>query len=335
MEKQYLKRKLSNLIIIEGFWNVGKTQLANYIKNISNFIYIEEPNHLTSAKQKNVSKWYFREHQKRLKIAIKNLNNGKGVVMERSIISNISYQYAITGKISPNSITELKKIGKIKKIFTIVFLYGSRKFIKKQSKKIKDEETRNLILKNDFYGNYLKFYKEILPIYIKTKVGFIKIDNKNNYKPSKKITNLFFREFPLLEKERAICAGIVAFYKDKVLMLYDNKYKHYVLPQGHREKDETLKKTANREMIEETGFYNFKIIKKIKKYQYHYSTSDKRVYKSIHVYLLRIINLSRLKKSLEDHEDYLNIFFAPKDAIKNAKWLQDKVAIETAIKYIK
>ncbi len=332
MEKQYLKRKLCDLILIEGFWNIGKTTLINRVKKISKLVYINEPNHLKSNVEKNIEEWYEKRHRERLKTAFENIKGGKKVVMERSLISNIAYQYAISGKILPRHILELKKIGVVGNI-GIIFLYGNRNFILKQSKDMKDAESRNLIHKKEFYIRYLEFYQKILPKYIKDNIKIIKVDKTNKFKTSKKILSLFYRQFPLLENERVICASIVAYYNDKVLLLYDHKYKHFVLPQGHQEGDEKLNKTAIRETTEETGFNNLKVIKKIKKYRYYYPTKNKIIYKSIHVYLLKILSLSKVKKSFESHEKYSNKFFTFKNAIKKARWPQDKEAIEEAMEY--
>lgn len=337
MGKQYLKRKLPDLILIEGFWNIGKTTLVNCVKKISKLVYIKEPDHLKDNVQKNISEWYEKRHKERIKVAAKNIEEGKKVIMERSLISNISYQYAMSGKILPRYISELKKIGTIDDV-GIIFLYGSRNFIIKQSRDIKDTETRNLILKKEFYNRYLEFYQKILPKYIKTNlkiVKIIKVDKINGFKTLKNILNLFYRQFLLLKKEKVVCASIVAYHDNKILLLYDHKYKHYVLPQGHQEPGEKIKETATRETTEETGFNNLKVLKKIKKYQYHYSAEDRIIYKLIHVYLLKILSLSKVKKFFESHEKYSNEFFIFEDAVKKARWPQDRKVIEEAVKYIK
>ena len=118
-------------------------------------------------------------------------------------------------------------------------------------------------------------------------------------------------------------------------MLFDHNYKHYVLPQGHQEKNEKLRQTVLREMEEETGFVDLKVIKKIQKYQYHYPTKRKIIYKSIHVYLVEILSLIKKEKKFEGHENYSNKFFDFKTAIKKARWQQDKEVIEQAYKFLK
>ncbi len=334
MEKQYLRRKLPDLLIIDGFWNVGKTTIIGNIQKINKLSYIQEPDHLKFNIQKNISEWYKKEHQTRFQIATEKIEKGEKVVMERSSISSMSYLYAINKKFSSQDVLDLRKNSR-KIDITLIFLYGSRDFIKKQSIEIKDREIRELIQKNDFYDKYLEFYQKILPRYIKMNINIIKVDKNNNFKTSKNILDLFYKQFPLLEKLKVSCASMVAHCNNKILLLYDHKYKHYVLPQGHQELGEALKKTAVREMIEETGFNNLKVIKKIAKYQYNYPTENKIIYKTIHVYLLEILGLSKVKKSLESHENYSNKFFNFEDAIKNARWLQDKEAIKKSWAYKK
>lgn len=334
MEKQFLKRNLPDLIIVEGFWNVGKSSLINYVEKLNNITIIGEPNHLTEGIQKNIPKWYETKHQNRMKAAAKRIKNGSKVIMERSIISNISYQYAICGKISSYYQAKLNTIKPIIKSSAIVFLYGDKNFILEHSKTLKDFETKSFLADKNFYKRYLDFYIKILPRYF-GKVKIIKINNGTDFKQKNKILNLFYSQFPFLEKEKVVCSSIVAFHKNKVLLLYDHEYKHFVLPQGHQEPNEKLSETALREMTEETGFNNIKVIKKIKKYQYHYLAKNKIIYKTIHVFLIEIFGLSKIKKALEGHENYSNKFFSFKEAINKARWHQDKEVIKNALQYIK
>lgn len=137
------------------------------------------------------------------------------------------------------------------------------------------------------------------------------------------------------EKVKEICASMVLIYDDKVLLLYDKGWDHYVLPQGHVEEGETLRQAAVRETKEETGYNDLEVIKKIKQYQYHYPKDDKIIYKRIHVYLVRMLSLSSQDKQFEEHENYINCFFGFDEAAKKARWPQDKEVIVAIREYIK
>lgn len=334
MEKQFLKRKLSDLIIIEGFWNIGKTSFLNHLAKLNDFEKIEEPNHLKENIKVNISSWYKKQHQKRMKASSSFLKQGKRVVMERSLISNVSYKYACGRKLLKEDFDILREIGLLESNLSVVFFCASEGFVRRQSKKIVDNDTRELLSKNSFYKKYLEFYKKILPRFLKS-VIIIKVDNNGFFEKNDLMLKKFYNFFPLLEKERVECASIVPFYKDKILLLYDYKYNHYVLPQGHREHGENLERTAIREMREETGFNKLRLVRKIKKYQYHYYTKEKIIYKKIHVFLVEILNIKKGKKKLEKHEKYSNKFFSITEAIDRVKWLQDKEGIFLSKEIIK
>ena len=59
----------------------------------------------------------------------------------------------------------------------------------------------------------------------------------------------------------------------------------WCLPKGHIEGDETLEQTAAREVAEETGIVG-RVLASLGTVDYWFSTSDKRVHKVVHHYLL-------------------------------------------------
>ncbi len=87
--------------------------------------------------------------------------------------------------------------------------------------------------------------------------------------------------------EAISCGGVVIF-RGKILLLYKNyknKYEGWVLPKGTVEQGEEFKKTAVREVLEETGV-NASIIKYIGKSQYSFNISEDTVEKEVHWYLM-------------------------------------------------
>lgn len=92
------------------------------------------------------------------------------------------------------------------------------------------------------------------------------------------------------KKIHEVCSSTILVRNNKFVLLYDHNKKHYVLPQGHKRKKETLSEAALREAREETGFQNLSINKKLGRYQYHFNQGRKTIYKIIHVYLIIVIN---------------------------------------------
>jgi 8-oxo-dGTP pyrophosphatase MutT (NUDIX family)/thymidylate kinase len=332
MAKRYPKRKFPNLIIVEGLWNIGKSTTIRRLRQASDFLVIEEPDHLACGIERRIEGWYREEHVKRMRMALALIKKGKKIIMERSLISSISYQYAVRGSLSVKDMATLKKIGTmLNSDACVIFLYSEERFAIARSKRIRDEGVKKYY-STLFYKRYIKFYKSILPKYV-THVKLMKVGESTSVTQRKTI-DVFLKIFPLLGKEKAESASVVAFYRGKILMLYDHDYKHLVLPQGHRKRYETLRQTALREMAEETGLNHAKIIKKLEKYQYHYPAEDKVVYKTIHVYLTQILSMRKVGKKLEPHENYSNRFYSPFMAVRKAKWIQDKKVIQKASAYI-
>ncbi len=183
MGRLYLKKsckKLPRIIIVEGFWNLGKTRLIKYLGKKCNYYIIPEPNHLTENVKKGVSKWYRKKHWERHRLAIKKLKQNKNIIMERSIISNFAFDYAKSEKLPADfkeSIKRFKKIG----IFLIIFLYGEVNFVKKKLSDLepKDYTVRKQVFDNlYFYQNYLNFYRKILPKFINNRIRFLKINGR-------------------------------------------------------------------------------------------------------------------------------------------------------------
>lgn len=190
MGKLYLKKKLinlPNLIIVEGFWQIGKTRLVNYLARKFNYFVIPEPNHITHKIKNNISQWYRKAHLKRYKKAIRQLNQGKRIIMERSIISNIAFSYSKTHKLPLNFQEDLEKLRKLRN-FIVIFLYTDKNFAEEQALKLKDLLVKKQILDNPrFYQNYLYFYKNILPSLIERKIIFRKVNKDWKFKSLKEI----------------------------------------------------------------------------------------------------------------------------------------------------
>ncbi len=182
------EENLPDILIVEGFWQVGKSKLIKTLSKNKDYCIIKEPNHLLRKINVDISEWYYKKHKQNLKVAIEQLKLNKKVLMERSLISTIAYQYAKTKKITFKQKKDLEKINKIDKNLMIVFLYTDKDFIKNKVKNIKDETIKKQIINNsNFYKNYLQFYKKVLPDHLNNKVIRIKVNKKNRFINQNKI----------------------------------------------------------------------------------------------------------------------------------------------------
>lgn len=134
------------------------------------------------------------------------------------------------------------------------------------------------------------------------------------------------------QKIYEVCSSIILVRDNKIVLLYDYDKKHYVLPHGHKRKKESLINAALREAKEETGFQELIYIKKLGKYQYHFHQGSKTIYKTIHIYLVKVIGNNRLQNTQNANENFTIRLFPFKEAVKMAKWKQDKKYINLAKK---
>lgn len=136
-------------------------------------------------------------------------------------------------------------------------------------------------------------------------------------------------------KIHEVCSSAILVRDNKFVLLYDRNKKHYVLPQGHKRKKETLSETALREAHEETGFQNLSIVKKLGRYQYHFDQGKKIIYKIIHIYLIKATDGQQLKNTQNANENFTTHLFSFRKAIEMVRWKQDKKFISLARKFLK
>ena len=137
------------------------------------------------------------------------------------------------------------------------------------------------------------------------------------------------------EKVFEVSAAGVVIYKNKVAILYDRKYKHYVLPQGHKKTSESLIDAAKREVTEETGFSDLQYSKKIYSYKYNFPRKNQTVYKTIHVYLFKLRTMKKKPQAFEEHEFYKAQLVPLNVAVEILHWPQDKLVIKKAKQELK
>src|SRR3989344_8593401 len=91
------QKKLPSIVVIEGFWGVGKSTLITNIRQSYPVLFIPEPNYISAGIKTGISEWYQGQHNKRMKLAKKYIKFGENVILERSILSSAAFYYARYG----------------------------------------------------------------------------------------------------------------------------------------------------------------------------------------------------------------------------------------------
>src|SRR3990167_5118119 len=113
-----------------------------------------------------------------------------------------------------------------------------------------------------------------------------------------------------MKKEKFVSAGSILFYQGKIVLLFHHKRREYVFSQGHQEKGETLKQTALRETREETGFQNLRYVRRLGQHQYDFIQDGIKYYKTVHIYLVELLNKIKKSNTQMPNEKFSNRFFS-------------------------
>ncbi len=101
------------LVVLEGVWGSGKTTLAKTLKTKYRVHLIKEPHHIKAGvKTKNkklITEWYERAHKENMEKAVSMALFGRGVVLERSLLSSIGFKKILSRKKIGTSSSEFKK----------------------------------------------------------------------------------------------------------------------------------------------------------------------------------------------------------------------------------
>lgn len=219
---------MKNKIIIDGFWNTGKSSVIAALKQADTTI-ISEPNHLTAnLAGDDIDQWYVDRHGKNHETLYK-LSEDSGVLMERSIISSMALLYA-TGK----SLESTEKIfNRFKDWYAnndslAVVLYVEDDKLGQVIGDIKDDKVKKLLDDKEFVRRYNYFFRVILPFKYDIPPLFINIfDEKSGARKDGEIIAANINK--AIEEDRVAQANVVCFKimegKPKFLVMQRNEKK--------------------------------------------------------------------------------------------------------------
>lgn len=137
-----------------------------------------------------------------------------------------------------------------------------------------------------------------------------------------------------IRKEKFTSAGSILFYRNKIVLLFHHQKRIFVLPKGRRKKGETLKQTALRETMEETGFRHLQYVRKLGRHQYIFVQGNAKNIKTVHVYLVELLDKTKKSKTQMPNEKFSNRFFPYAEAMKRLKWEADRKLLRKARGFI-
>lgn len=132
--------------------------------------------------------------------------------------------------------------------------------------------------------------------------------------------------------KREISAGGIVWNRktDKILLIRDS-YGRWALPKGVIEKGETSEQAAVREVQEETGLKNLKIIEKLGEIKYYYQLKGEKIFKIVIFFLMETEDIE-LKHEWEIKEAQ---WFEPQEALGKIEYKNSKSLLSKAIEKLR
>lgn len=113
------------------------------------------------------------------------------------------------------------------------------------------------------------------------------------------------------------------------ILLVKDSYGRWTWPKGHVEKGETPIEAATREIGEEVGLKELRLIDEIARISYFYRREGKLIYKTVLLFLFEATGSQEIKVQLTELKDAR--WLDPKDALKKVEYKGAKGILKKAI----
>ncbi|MDD5634432.1 MAG: NUDIX hydrolase [Candidatus Omnitrophica bacterium] len=118
--------------------------------------------------------------------------------------------------------------------------------------------------------------------------------------------------------------------KDLRVLLIKDGYGHWTWPKGHIERGETPELAAVREVGEETGLKNCRILQEIGRQEYYFTLGSKRIFKTVHIYLMELTGEDKLIVQTAEIQEAA--WFGEKEALDKVEYPGSRELVEKGIR---
>jgi len=137
----------------------------------------------------------------------------------------------------------------------------------------------------------------------------------------------------LSEKQFSAGGIVVKGEKENLqVLLIKDRFGHWTWPKGHIEKDETSPQAALREIREETGLKKLEIIKEIGRQEYWFTQDEKKIFKTVYVFIIRALEEEELK--IQTSEIHTAKWYPPQDALNTIEYEGSRQLLEKGIRFV-
>ncbi len=116
--------------------------------------------------------------------------------------------------------------------------------------------------------------------------------------------------------------------KAEVLLIKDS-YGRWTWAKGHIERGETPEEAAVREISEETGLKELKILEELGKQEYFFTLKGEKIFKTVHVFLVQASGDEKLDIQTSEIQD--GKWYGPEEALEKIEYKDSAPLLEKGI----